>query len=59
MENVKNKILYNFSTYRKDMTLVIGAVCKDGVVIIADKKVVEGSDIGTQDKIYLLNNLII
>lgn len=39
------------------MTLVVGAVCKDGVVIVADKKVVEGGDVTSQDKIHLLPNL--
>ncbi len=33
------------------MTLIIGAKCKDGVVLIADKKVVEGNIITSQEKI--------
>jgi len=36
------------------MTLVVGAKCKDGVVLVADKKVVESGDITSQNKIIML-----
>jgi 20S proteasome alpha/beta subunit len=39
---------------RYDMTLIIGAKCKDGVVLVADKKIVEGTDITSGEKINIL-----
>ncbi len=38
----------------ENMTLIIGARCKDGVVLIADKKVTEGNTSIAQDKITIL-----
>jgi len=35
---VKDRNLYLLKRQRKDMTLIIGARCRDGVVLIADKK---------------------
>lgn len=40
--------------HRKDMTLVIGAKCKDGVVLIADKRILEGNDVAVGKKITIL-----
>lgn len=39
---------------RENMTLIIGARCKDGVVLIGDKKVTEGNTSIEQDKITIL-----
>lgn len=41
-------------TYDKKMTLIMGAKCKDGVVLIADRKITEGSQVSSQEKIILL-----
>jgi len=51
------KMLKNKPQNGEKMTLVIGANCKDGVVIISDKKVVEGVDIASHPKIYLVDAL--
>jgi len=51
---MKNDSFIKFLRDRKDMTLIIGAKCKDGVVLIADKRVVEGTDIAITEKINLL-----
>jgi 20S proteasome alpha/beta subunit len=51
---MKNDSFIKFIRNRKDMTLIIGAKCKDGVVLIADKKIVEGTDITTGEKINIL-----
>lgn len=37
-----------------NVTLVIGARCSDGVVIISDRKSVEGTEVATEDKIHIL-----
>ena len=40
------------------MTLIIGARCKDGVVLISDKRAVEGNEItSTEDVLSLYNDL--
>jgi 20S proteasome alpha/beta subunit len=51
---MKNNKAYLPIRTRKDMTLIIGAKCKDGVVLIADKRIVEGTDIAVGEKISLL-----
>lgn len=42
-------------TNRKDMTYILGARCKDGVVLIGDRKVEleEGTDFDYEDKIFM------
>jgi 20S proteasome alpha/beta subunit len=49
-----NNKVYLHKKQRKDMTLIIGAKCTDGVVLVADKRIVEGTDITIGDKITLL-----
>lgn len=49
--------IYLLKKQKTFMTLVVGAVCKDGVVIVADKKVEEAGDVTSQNKIHLLQNL--
>ena len=39
---------------KKDMTLIIGARCKDGVVFIGDKKVTEGTTSFPDKKIRIM-----
>jgi 20S proteasome alpha/beta subunit len=51
---MKNNKPYLYQRQRKDMTLIIGAKCKDGVVLIADRRIVEGTDITSGDKITFL-----
>ena len=46
--------LYLPKTIMGNMTLIIGARCKDGVVLVADKKVTEGNTSIAQDKITIL-----
>ena len=51
---MKNNNYYKYKRDRKDMTLIIGAKCTDGVVLIADRRIVEGTDITTGNKITFL-----
>lgn len=51
---MKNENFINYKRDRKDMTLIIGARCKDGVVLIADKRIIEGTDATTGEKITIL-----
>ncbi len=39
------------------MTLIIGALCSDGVVLVGDKKVVEGIHVSIEKKIHFLDSL--
>src|SRR3989344_4782896 len=58
MVGITPKHLYSWlGTYDNKMTLIIGAKCKDGVVFIADRKVTEGSQISSQDKIEILEQM--
>lgn len=51
---MQNNKVYVPNIIEKDMTIIIGARCKDGVIMIADKKVVEGTNITSEDKITTL-----
>ncbi len=45
---------------RKDMTYIIGARCKDGVVLVSDRRVSRGTVIKTGDKLFKpLRNVVI
>ena len=50
----ENKGLNNLIPIKKDMTLIIGVRCSDGVVLVSDKKVVEGTNITSENKITQL-----
>ena len=39
------------------MTCIIGAVCKDGIVLVADRRVLRGIELLTQDKIIPIDTL--
>ncbi len=50
-----NTIKFNYpKKIMNDMTLIIGVRCKDGVIIAGDKKVVEGTNITSEEKITSL-----
>lgn len=51
---MKNAKFMTYKRQRKDMTLIIGAKCKDGVILVSDKRIVEGTDITTGTKISFL-----
>ena len=56
-EKIRKDLKRRLGTYvngEDKMTLIIGARCKDGVVFIADKKAVEGTEITSQKKISIL-----
>ena len=50
----KYKDLNKYKHIKKDMTLIIGVRCKDGVILAGDKKVVEGTNISSEEKITSL-----
>ena len=51
---MKNNKIYVPKKIERDMTLIIGARCKDGVVLIADKKVSEGTTSFPDKKINIM-----
>ena len=56
-EKIRKDLKRRLGTYidtEDTMTLIIGARCKDGVVFIADKKAVEGTEETSQSKITIL-----
>jgi 20S proteasome alpha/beta subunit len=57
----RKKGFYHNISYKKDMTYILGARCKDGVVLVADTKVTigDGTDYTYEKKITrLLDNVI-
>lgn len=56
-EKIRKDLKRRLGTYadtEDKMTLIIGARCRDGVVFIADKKAVEGTEETSQSKITIL-----
>jgi len=51
---MKHNKLYLPIRQKKDMTLIIGARCKDGVILVGDKKVTEGTTSFADKKITIM-----
>lgn len=51
---MKDNNYYKYREDGEDMTLIIGVRCKDGVILAGDKKVVEGTNITSEEKITSL-----
>lgn len=51
---MKHNKLYLPKRQKKDMTLIIGARCKDGVILVGDKKITEGTTSFADKKINIL-----
>jgi 20S proteasome alpha/beta subunit len=42
-----------YLTKRREMTYILGSRCKDGVVLIGDRKVTGGTDVNYEDKLFM------
>lgn len=51
---MKHNKLYLPKNIKKDMTLIIGARCRDGVILVGDKKITEGTTSFSDKKITIM-----